>query len=1291
MKTIIKTKLHFLLAVLSMFFQVVVSGQTVSHSYTLGDNEHSIKNSFSITIDSPYQLELALEDTADGAYLSLAQTANGYNVTLVSRDASSSHHINIVGDIKDGSSQVISAYEKQFTLQQEVPTSSNAAWMSGAWGVRFGVFGGIKLDNSVTNGADYAAGVTQIENLETVDYVISNLTNNAHGYHFTLRTNPYVDIANDIHSDFVPSLENEEIIIDALTAFKAKGIKVILYIAGDGPSANGGTPDNATYKAAWKNYYENSVYVTEGPAWRALCKGFVERFNDLGLVDGFWVDHATSLPGGVTNFVNMLLSVNEDFAITVNDGKEYFNKYVGSDGTGTTNYHVINMFPTGTYSDFTTGHPTPLSTGAPPNSWAYEEYTFGAAQDEPWPVLDGKRIIRHWWGPMRQSWTGTSEPLLFDTEQAYRFVRTLTDAGGAFTWANNVINGEIPQEEYDIFQVIDQRMQQSPKPDYEAYVRPIGAYINQEVRWDGGAGTSYWSDAANWTGDAVPTATDDVVIGVGNTVLVAKDASFNDILIEEGAILNVSEQINFQINGEVRGEINYLPFIEQPAEPGIISRYRLENNANDEIGDNHGTLVGDATFSGTIIKESDYSLSLDGTGDEVDLTEHVNDFPRGGSARTITGWFNTSTTSGSIVIYGTEATSERFQIIGNNSQLNVALNGHSWGSNTLSLTTDWHHFAVVLPDVASPTSDKLRLYLDGALITSTTLAGTPKTVNTGDTFAYIGRGFNGNLDDIRFYNTALTLAEIQTVIDEAYGPILITSLEVNGEEGAINVFENNTLQMEVSVLPTNASDQSVTWSVTDGTGSATIDVNGLLTGVTSGTVTVTATSNDGSGISNQMEITVDTLIPVTSITVQGIGGATAVELGNPLQMEAIVLPENASISDVTWSTEAEGGNGTIDSDGIFTGNNDGTVYIHATATDNSGISGLISINVVTVPLVSSITINGTSGVSTVETGATLQMETTILPTNADDSSITWTVVGGTGTATINSAGLLTGVTEGTVTVVATANDGSGISAQKIITVQNSTPGVEETIYTIADAYVWNRLVNDNYGTNEKLLVRKSSDDLIRQSYVKFDLSSLSGVNTATFRLTLETSIAETRNYQAFLVSDDSWIEGGITWLSVPVTGVSLGTSTNIGQTIEWDITSAVLSEMIGNGFITIKVVSTDTGVLSNIFSKEAITDATNKPKIVINESSSGSTLSINDEIEPPLNSIRMYPNPTANIIYLKGLSNDETTIYLYNALGQLLKKEKYNSNIDLQAFEAGLYFMKILNNQQQKNFSIIKK
>ncbi|MDO6802479.1 Ig-like domain-containing protein [Wenyingzhuangia sp. 1_MG-2023] len=1283
-KTIIKFFVLFLL-----LLRTAVFGQTLTHAYADGDTQNSIKNDFSITVDEAHQLSLTLENTSDASYLSLSKNGTGYDVVLQSRDHDMSHHVSIVGSIEDLEGDTVATYSKQFTVQQVTPSTDDttAAWMSGKWGVRFTVQGGSKLDAVVAAGANYSNGVKQIaDTLKTLGYVISNLTNNAHGYHYTLRNHPYIDIANEIHPDFVPSEENEQIIIDALQAFKNSGKKVILYIASDGPSATGGTPNNAEYKAAWKNYYDENFDGAEGPAWRLLCQGFVERFNDLGLVDGFWVDHATSLPGGVTNFVDMLKAVNPNFAITVNYGKKYFDKTVGSNGIGmNANHKVVDLWPTGgTYNDFSAGHPTPLATGAPPNSWAYEELTLEETKNMPWVTFNGKKILRHFWTPMRQNWTSTKStfPVLFDVEQAYRFVRTLTDAGGAHSWANTVTAGAITQEEFVMFKEIDERMQQSKKPDYETYTRPIGAYFNQEYRFDASS-NNYWSHTSNWSSGALPTSTADVVIKAGDSVLVASDASVRNILIEEGGSLNVSKEINFQINGEVIGKINYLDAIEEPPVPGIVSQYLFENNLNDEIGENHGTLVGNPTFNNSLTKEGDFSLLLDGDEDLIKITDHIGNFPKGAAARTIAGWFKTTAASGSLFSYGTEATGERFQIIGNVNEFSVAVNGHKWGRDNLSLTSDWHHFAVVLPSIPNPQSDDVLLYIDGDLIASTTLAGNPKDIATGDTFAVVGVGYNGYLDDFRIYNTALDSLEINTIIN---GPILVSSLSF--EEGSIEVFENNTIQMEVSVLPEDAANQSVTWSVANGTGSAIIDENGLLTGVATGTVTVTAVSNDGSEISSQTEVMVSELNPVTDVTVQGIGGAIAVEIGEELQMEAFVLPEDASIKNVVWEVEPEGGTGTISSDGIFIGSNDGTVYIHATAADNSGVSGLVSITVVTKPLVKSINVFGPNGVNTVQVGATLQMQASILPVDTDDPSINWSVINGTGTATINTMGVLTAQTLGTVTVAATATDGSAIYGQKEITIQQETVDTGVTIYPTDDAYTWDKFATNNYGA-VKLLVRDNSSSLNRDSFVKFDLSILSEVATAKFILTLEQVPGTIRNYEAFLITNDNWTETAINWNNAPDSEISLGSVTNNGQTIEWDVTSTVLSQIEENKIISIKIISKDSAITNSIYSKETALNDNEKPKIII--STSTATLNLDDGLDFDNNAIVVYPNPTNDVLYVKGISNEKTTMFIYNNLGQLLKQEAYKSNMDLSALKKGMYYVKVLNEKEQRTFKVYKK
>ncbi|KPL15289.1 MAG: hypothetical protein AMS23_03920 [Bacteroides sp. SM1_62] len=86
---------------------------------------------------------------------------------------------------------------------------------------------------------------------------------------------------------------------------------------------------------------------------------------------------------------------------------------------------------------------------------------------------------------------------------------------------------------------------------------------------------------------------------------------------------------------------------------------------------------------------------------------------------------------------------------------------------------------------------------------------------------------------------------------------LVTSINVQAEGGSTEISVNHgTLQMTADVSPDDAGDTSITWSVTNGTGQATISPGGLLQAVANGTVTVVAAANDGSGIKATIQITI---------------------------------------------------------------------------------------------------------------------------------------------------------------------------------------------------------------------------------------------------------------------------------------------------------------------------------------------------------------------------------------------------------------------------------------------------
>ncbi len=98
----------------------------------------------------------------------------------------------------------------------------------------------------------------------------------------------------------------------------------------------------------------------------------------------------------------------------------------------------------------------------------------------------------------------------------------------------------------------------------------------------------------------------------------------------------------------------------------------------------------------------------------------------------------------------------------------------------------------------------------------------------------------------------------------------------------------------------------------------------------------------------------------------------------------------------------------------------------------------------TTVAVTGITVNSAGNATTISTPqGTLQMSAVIAPANATNQTVTWSVVPGTGTASISTSGLLTATTNGTVTVKATANDGSGVFGTKEITVSNQVVGIAQ--------------------------------------------------------------------------------------------------------------------------------------------------------------------------------------------------------------------------------------------------------
>lgn len=251
----------------------------------------------------------------------------------------------------------------------------------------------------------------------------------------------------------------------------------------------------------------------------------------------------------------------------------------------------------------------------------------------------------------------------------------------------------------------------------------------------------------------------------------------------------------------------------------------------------------------------------------------------------------------------------------------------------------------------------------------------------------------------------------------------VSSMKITAPQTFIDVL-SPTLQLTVNCYPEEAS-QKVTWS-SSSTKIATVDENGLVTGLKRGTVTITAKATDGSG--KTAKITLKVVDAVTGLTIQG---AKNVGQGCTITLKATIAPEDATNKNVIWSLDCDKNIATIDQQGrLKAGKNldsDAvTVVVTAKSAENAAI---VATHAVTIrPKATKVTVTADDTVIDLDSvDRQLQLKALVTPETATQG-VTWSS-SNTSIATIDENGLVTAKKGGTVTFTATATDGSGVKGK----------------------------------------------------------------------------------------------------------------------------------------------------------------------------------------------------------------------------------------------------------------------
>ena len=274
--------------------------------------------------------------------------------------------------------------------------------------------------------------------------------------------------------------------------------------------------------------------------------------------------------------------------------------------------------------------------------------------------------------------------------------------------------------------------------------------------------------------------------------------------------------------------------------------------------------------------------------------------------------------------------------------------------------------------------------------------------------------------------------------------ILVENIAIS--DAPEKVATGTLLSLRVKVGPESAADKSVSWTSSD-TKIAEVS-NGRVLPLNPGKVIITATANDGSGVSGSCEIVV-----IRLVTKVAISGAPANMIkGTATTLQAIVTPTNATNRDLSW-TSSDSNIAAVDQNGRVTAVNPGTVTITVTAKDESGEKDTCTITV--LPDTISVTKVAISGapVNMVK-GTTATLKATVTPTNATNKAVTWSS-SNKSVATVTN-GVVKAVASGTVTITVTTQDGKK-TAQCAITVHSyvsmrigNTKAIQNGIKTTID-------------------------------------------------------------------------------------------------------------------------------------------------------------------------------------------------------------------------------------------------
>ena len=341
--------------------------------------------------------------------------------------------------------------------------------------------------------------------------------------------------------------------------------------------------------------------------------------------------------------------------------------------------------------------------------------------------------------------------------------------------------------------------------------------------------------------------------------------------------------------------------------------YFLRNNANDTIVDGPvaGTGTGLSFNTGTINAPTTYNVYGVGTAPSTGLVfDGIDDYVDAGTGINLTNssfsiefWAkkkNMLTTNDNHIIGlgETTATNNALHIgFRNTNQFTFAFFGNDLDASSTLADTNWHHWAVTFDAVSKART----IYRDGVQVAndvaSSNFIGTGN-LKIGRAYFANNNNFNGNLDEVRVWNGAKTVSEINATMNTclsgtetgllAYyqfengaGSSTLTDISPNGNNGTLTNMNPatdwgtgssvcSTCNIEMTQTITINVGQHSTSSITETACNSYTSPSGNFTWVTSGVFSDTIPNVSGCDSVITVNLTINTVDNTTTLNVNTV-------------------------------------------------------------------------------------------------------------------------------------------------------------------------------------------------------------------------------------------------------------------------------------------------------------------------------------------------------------------------------------------------------------------------------------